>query len=479
MKTAVETLGPTRVKLTVEVPFDDLQPALDAAYRKVAQQVRVKGFRPGKLPPRLVDQYVGRSTVLQEAINDALPGLYGNAVREQELDTLGHPEIEVTELNDGDELVFSAEVDVRPALELPDYDGLPVSVDDAEVTDEAVEEQLNGLRDRFATLAGVERAAATGDYVSIDLSATIDGEAVEDATADSLSYEVGSDSLVRGLDEAIVGLAAGESKEFSTQLRTGEHGGETAQATVTVNSVKEKHVPELDDEFAMTASEFETIDELKADVRSRLERMRLLEQGMQARDRLVEAMLERVEVPVPEHVLGDEVAFRKQQMDQQLAGAGIDKAFYAESEGKTVEELDAEVEENARTAIQSQFVLDEIARKEELEVTQEELTDQLVRRARQAGVGPDVYAQQVVQQGQLPALMGEVLRGKALARLMEHATITDASGRPVDLDALNPAPETESPGEPADEPVEVAAGTTETDAPDGTSDETPAEGVAP
>jgi trigger factor len=454
MKSDVETLGPTRVKLTVEVPFDDLKPAVDAAYRKVAQQVRVKGFRPGKVPPRIVDQYVGRGTVLEEAVNEALPGFYGNAVREQELDTLGHPEIEVTQFTDGDELIFSAEVDVRPTLDLPEYDALPVSVDDADVTDDAVEEQLTGLRDRFATLSGVERAAATGDYVSIDLSATIDGEPVEDATADSLSYEVGSDSLVQGLDEAIVGLSAGESKEFPTQLRAGDKGGETAQATVTVQGVKEKHVPELDDDFAQTASEFDTIDELKADVRSRLERMKMIEQGLQARDRVIEVLLERVEVPVPEHVLGDEVAYRKQQFDQQLTSAGLEKAAYAESEGKTVEELDSEVEENSRMAIKSQFVLDAIARKEELGVAEAELTDQIVRRAQQSGMRADEYAQQIVSQGQLPALMGEVLRGKALALLMERAAITDASGRPVDLDTLGRAASGED-GEIDDDAADV------------------------
>ncbi|HEX3898924.1 MAG TPA: trigger factor [Mycobacteriales bacterium] len=492
MKSAVETLGPTRVKLTVEVPFDDLKPAVDAAYRKVAQQVRVKGFRPGKVPPRIVDQYVGRGTVLEEAVNEALPGLYGNAVREQELDTLGHPEIEVTQFTDGDELIFSAEVDVRPTLDLPDYDALPISVDDAEVSDEAVEEQLGGLRDRFATLAGVERAAASGDYVSIDLSATIDGEPVEDATADSLSYEVGSDSLVQGLDDAIVGLSVGESKEFPTQLRSGDHGGESAVATVTIRGVKEKHVPELDDDFAQTASEFDTIEELKSDVRSRLERMRLLEQGMQARDKVIEVLLDRIEVPVPEHVLGDEVAFRNQQLDQQLASAGLEKAVYAESEGKSVEELDAEVATSSQMAIKSQFVLDAIARKEELGVAEAELTDQIVRRAQQSGMRPDAYAQQIVSQGQLPALMGEVLRGKALALLMERATITDASGRPVDLDAINPTPEEldERDAEEADdaEPVEVAfpddadAGSSESADPASSAeagDSPPADTVAP
>ena len=436
MKSAVETLSPTRIKLTVEVPFAELEPAVAAAYRKVAQQVRVKGFRPGKVPPRIVDQYVGRGTVLDEAMNEAVPSLYSAAVREQEVDIIGHPEIEVTQFTDGEELVFTAEVDVRPEIELPDYDGLPVTVDDAEPTDEEISEQLQGLRERFATLAGVERAAESGDYVSIDLAATIAGEPVEDAGANNLSYEVGSNGLVEGLDEAIIGLSVGESKQFATQLRSGEHGGSNAEATVTVRAVKSKQMPELDDDFAQTASEFDTIDELRADIGQRLSRIKALTQGMQARDRILETLLEKVDVPLPQHVLGDEVSYRMRDLDEQLEAAGLTKEIYAQSEGRTAEEVDQEIESRAASGIKAQFVLDAVARKEELSVDESDLTDQIVRRARQAGVPADAYAQQVVSAGQLPALMNDIVRGKALALVMERATITDASGRPVDLDAL-------------------------------------------
>jgi trigger factor len=447
MKSAVETLSPTRVKFTVEVPFDELKPSLDTAYKKIGQQVRIKGFRPGKVPPRMIDQYVGRGTVLEEAVNDALPRLYGEAVRENDVDILGHPEIEVTQFADGDQLVFTAEVDIRPEITLPEYDALPVTVDDAEVDDAKVEEQIQSLRERFATLKGVERAAQTGDYVSIDLAATVGGEPIEDASATNLSYEVGSDSLVTGLDDAVVGLSTGESKEFETQLRSGDHGGETATTTVTVKSVKEKEVPALDDDFAQTASEFDTIEELRTDVGERLSRVGRLQQGVQARDRALEALLSRVEIPIPEHVLGDEVSYRMRALDQQLQAVGTTKEKYAELEGKTAEQVDQEIADGAKEAIRAQFVLDAIARKEELQVGEAELTDTIVRRARQSGMRADEYAQEVVNSGQLGSLMSEVLRGKALAHVLENATITDVSGRPVDLDNLTKEFEAPAPAE--------------------------------
>jgi trigger factor len=437
MKSAVETLGPTRVKLTVEVPFEELEPAVTAAYRKVGQQIRVKGFRPGKVPPRIIDQQVGRAPVLEEAINEAVPGFYGDALRENEIEIIGHPEIDVTEFEDGEKLVFTAEVDVRPEIELPEYDGLPVTVEDAASSEDEIEEQIQGLRDRFATLAGVERSAGAGDYVSIDLTATIDGEPVEDAAANNLSYEVGSDSLVGGLDDAITGLSAGESKEFDTQLRSGDAGGEPAVATVTVKSVKEKQVPELDDDFAQTASEFDTIDELREDIRSRMQRIKTLTQGMQARDKVLETLLGLIEVPMPEHVLSDEVSYRMQQMDEQLQGAGLTKEAYAESQEKSVEEIDQEIKDGAVEAIKAQFVLDAIAKKEEIGVDESDITDQIVRRSQQMGMRADQFAQQLVNSGQLGALMSEILRGKALALVLERAKISDESGNVIDLDALS------------------------------------------
>ena len=447
MKSAVETLGPTRVKLTVEVPFDELKPSLDQAYRKVAEQVTIKGFRKGHVPPRLVDQYVGRGAVLEQAINDALPNLYGEAVRETETDVLGHPEIEVTELNDGDQMVFTAEVDVRPEITLPELEGIAVEVSGTDVPDSDVDEQLDDLRNRFATLSSVDRPAQTGDFVSIDLAATVDGAVIEDAGASNLSYEVGSDSLVQGLDDAIIGLSTGESKEFDTQLRAGDRGGEQAKATVTVKSVRAKDLPELDDDFAQTASEFDTLADLRADYRERLTRVRNMMAASEARDKVVERLLELVDVPVPEHLLGDEVTFRLQQLDGQLQQMGATRADYAAAEGLELDTIESDIRANSERAIKAQFLLDEVARVRELTVDEAELTDAIVRNAGQARVTPEQFANQIVASGQLPQLMGEVLRSKALATILETAVVTDSEGNTLDLDALINPDGASSPGD--------------------------------
>jgi len=305
VKTDVEELSPTRVKLSVEVPFDELQPSIDKAYREVGRQVRIPGFRPGRVPPRIIDQRVGRAPVLEQAVNDALPELYGKAVEEQELYALGRPEVEITSLDDGKELSFTAEVDIRPKIELPDLDGITVTIDNATVTPDDVEEYLTQLRERFASLKGVSRPAESGDFVSIDLSATVDGEPVEDAQASGLSYEIGSESMLDGLDDAVTGTSAGETKTFSTELAGGDHAGEQAEVTVTVHSVKVKELPDFDDDFAQLASEFDTIGELRADTRQRIEAMKQQQQAGQARDRAVAALLELVDVPLPDSVVAD------------------------------------------------------------------------------------------------------------------------------------------------------------------------------
>ncbi|MCP9949556.1 trigger factor [Actinomadura madurae] len=436
MKTDVEELTPTRVKLTVEVPFDELKPNLDKAYKEISQQVRIKGFRPGKVPAPLIDKYVGRGAVLQEAVNDALPELYGRAVEETEIFVLGQPDVEVTELEDGTQFAFTAEVDIRPKFEVPDYDGLEVVVDDAEVTDEQVEETIGNLRERFASLTGAERAAEEGDFATIDMAAKIDGEEVEDASTTGYSYEVGSGSSVEGLDDAIIGLAAGEETTFTGTLPGGERAGEEAEITVTVQSVKVKNLPDLDDEFAQLASEFDTIEELREDVRTRLGRQVRAQQLSDARDKALEALLEKVDIPLPDKVVEEEVGRRNQQLEQQLQMAGMSKEDYLKEEEKTAEEFDAEVADAARLAVKGGFVLDQLAVQEELGVENEELSEYVVTQAMQMGVQPQQLAEYLTQNNQLPAIVSEVLRSKALNLVVEHVTVKDESGNEIDVDAL-------------------------------------------
>ncbi len=435
MQSAVETLSPTRVRLTVDVPFAELKSELDSAYKKIGAQVRVQGFRPGKVPPRILDQRVGRGVVLEEAVQEALPRLYSEAVTETGVAPIGRPEVDVTKLDDGKELTFTAEVDVRPEFELPAFDSIAVTVDAVEVTDEDVTAQVDELRERFAKLNPVERPAAAGDYVTLDLVASIDGEEVPGGTATGLSYEVGSGQLLEGIDEAVTGMSAGDATTFSTTLVAGEFEGQAAEVAVTVQAVNERELPAADDTWAESTG-FSTFEELQADVRTRLERMKALEQGVAARDQVLEALLASVEVPLPDSIVEAEREWRQQSTTQQLQQAGMTLDQFLENEGKGEEEYEQELRTGASDAVKAQLVLDAIADREEMGVTDAELTDQVVRRAQRAGVSPDQYAQSVVQSGQLQGLVAEVRRGKALAAVMEAATITDSAGVAVDLEAL-------------------------------------------
>jgi trigger factor len=439
VKSAVETLNPTRVRLTVEVPFEELKPSLDAAYKKIAGQVSVPGFRRGKVPPAIIDQRFGRAAVLEEAVNDALPRFYGSAVQEQEIRVLGQPHVDIEEFADGSLLKFTAEVDVRPEIDVPEFRGLEVTVADADVTDEDVQERLDNLRARFAALTTVDRPAESGDFVSIDLAAsTKEGQAIEDAQAKGLSYEIGSGSLIEGLDEAVVGLSVGESRTFGSKLLAGPRKGEEVDVEVTVQAVKIRELPEADDEFAQSVSEFDTIEELRADIRERSSSQKRLEQGGEARDKVLEALLAQLEIPLPQGFLDEEVRFRKQAIANQLSESGLSLEHYLEHEGQTKEEFEAEIVERAQSGMRAQFLLDAIAAKEEVTVNQEELTRHLIQRAATTGLTPDQFAQQVVDAGQAQMLVGEVVRSKALAMVMETATIKDESGRTVDLKSLRP-----------------------------------------
>ncbi|MCG5216262.1 trigger factor [Streptosporangium sp. KLBMP 9127] len=448
MKTAVEELSPTRVKLTVEVPFEELGESMQAAYKKVAQQVRVPGFRPGKVPARIIEQRFGRAVVLEETLNDAVPKLYSQAVDESEIFPVSQPDIEVTKIEDGEQVEFTAEVDIRPNFDVPDFADIEVTVETAEVADDDIDSQLDSLRQRFATLSGVERPAATGDYVVMDLAAAIDGKNIEEQQASEVSYEVGAGSVLQGLDDTLEGMSAEEEKSFTSTLVGGENAGEEAEITVSVKSVKEKVLPELDDEFAQLASEFDTLEELRDSLRGQVRRNKLIDQVMQAREKAMDALLGKLDIPLPDSALTTEIDARKHNLEHQIAESGLSKEAFFRLYQTTEEDRYKEFDEAAAKALKTGFVLDKIAKQEELGVSESELTNFVVRRAMELNVAPNTLAQHLADNDQLTLAMVEIVRDKAKSVVGDAAKVTDEAGNEVDLKAIyteiNPPSEEES-----------------------------------
>lgn len=422
VKSAVETLEPTKVKLTVEVTYDELKPNIDEAYKHIAEQVTVPGFRKGKVPPRIIDQRVGRPAVIEHAVNEGLGTFYAEAVRENNLRPLGQPDVNVTQVpgltstapGEEGELHFTAEVEVRPTIEIPALDGITVEVEGDQVTDEDVAGRLDALRERFGTLVGVDRPAQDGDFVQIDLVATIDGEEIDKVAG--VSYQIGSGNMLAGLDEALTSLSAGETTTFESALVGGDHAGQTAQVTVTATTVKERQLPEADDDFAQLASEFDTLDELKADLTGQVARIKGSNRAVQARDKLLEALVAGADIPVPTGVVEAEVV-RHLEAENRVGD----------------EEHGAQVRTDTTTVLRNQILLDTLAEQLEVKVAQGELIDYLVNAAGQYGMDPSTFIQTLDQQGQIPSMVGEVARSKALAMALRHVTVVDPEGQPVDL----------------------------------------------
>ena len=431
MKTDVEELSPTRVRLTVEVPFDELKASLDHAYREVGRQVRIPGFRPGHVPRQILDQRIGRGTVLEHAINEAVPEFYAKAVQDAHVTALGQPEVEITKLDDGAEIAFTAEVDVRPSFEIPDLSDVHVVVDDADVGPDQVEEYLGALRERFASLRAASRPAQSGDFVSIDLSAQVDGKPVEDAQATGVSYEIGSGTMLDGLDDALAGMSADETATFQTELAGGQLAGSQADVTVTVRSVKVKDLPELDDDFAQSASEFNTVGELRANTRKQMEAMRKAGQAGQARDRAIEALLTRIDMPLPEQLIDHEIEHRRESLQNDLDQAGLTMETYAESRQLSPADIEKEVGDEVRRSVKARFILDQLAEQDDLTVEQDDIGQYITQLAYQSGVSPDQFARQLTSSGQFGAVVADVLRSKAADVLAERVKVTDESGRPV------------------------------------------------
>ena len=432
MKSTVEQLNPTRVKITVEVPFAELEPDFAKAYKSLAGQVNIPGFRPGKAPAKLLESRIGRPAVLEQVVNDMIPSRYSQAVDEHELVVLAQPEIEVTKLEDNEVVEFTAEVDVRPEIALPTYEDLEVTVEAPQTDEAGVDAELDNLRARFGTLKGVERGATKGDFLSVDLAATVDGEPVDEASTEGLSYELGSGTLVEGLDDAAEGLKAGESKEFTSSLVAGDHAGKEAVITVTVQSVKERELPEADDEFAQMASEFDTLDELRADLAEKVAQQAKAGLAGEIRDKVLDALMEATEVPTPEAVVESEAHAQMHQLIDQFGGDAsiLDQALAAE--GTDRETFEAETREGAARAIRSQLLLDAVAEQNSTEVSQEELTQHILFQAQRYGMDPNQFVQQIQQAGQLGSLFSDVRRSKALADVIEKVTVKDTDGNVVD-----------------------------------------------
>ncbi|QAY70500.1 trigger factor [Xylanimonas protaetiae] len=441
MKSAVETLEATKVKLTVEVDYDELKPSIDHAYKHIAEQVTIPGFRKGKVPPRIIDQRVGWGAVVEHAVNEDLGRFYGQAASEQKLRPLGQPAVEVTEIpakaGEGS-LKFTAEVEVRPEIELPELSTIDIAVESTEVADADVAERLDALRERFGTLVGVDRPAAEGDYVVVDLKAVIGDEEVDSVSG--ISYQIGSGNMLEGLDEALTGLSAGETTTFTAPLAGGDHAGEEATVTVTATSVKQRDLPEADDDFAQLASEFDTLEELTADLREQVASIKKSNQAVTARDSLLEKLLAAVEIPVPQGAVEAEVH------------------RHLEGEGRLEDDTHrAEVTVDATTALKNQILLDTLAEKLAVKVGQGELVEYLVQASRQYGMEPQQFIQTLDQGGQIPAMVGEVARSKALAVALRQIEVKDGEGNVVDLSEFIGSDEADTAAEALEGAVAEAA----------------------
>ncbi len=420
MKSSVTKINETRVKIDIDVTFEELAPYFAEAYKSIGASITIPGFRKGHVPQAMIEKRVGRAAVIDEAVNAALPTFYTEAAKENKIKVIGRPKVDIKELVDGEKLSFEVEVDVRPDLTLPNFSEITLEVDDVAVGDTEIAEQVDALRARFGTLSTVEKPVESGLFVTIDLVASKDGKELDGGVANDISYEVGSASMIDGLDEALIGLNAGDSKRFTAAL-VGMAEGEVGDIDVTVKAVKNRDLPELNDDFAKLASEFETLAELRADVTKRLERIKTLEQGSHARDLLVEKLFADITIPLPQNIIDDEV-------NDHLAKEGrLEDAAHR-----------AEVTEQTIQAIKQEILFDTIVDAEQVAVNENELTEYLVRASQRYGMTPDQFIKEISDAGQINSMVSEVARAKGLAGVLGRVTVKTKSGKVVDLEALAP-----------------------------------------
>lgn len=434
MKTTVDKLSDTRVKLTVNVPFSELDKEIAQAYAAIAQQVSIPGFRKGKAPRQLIDARIGRGPILEQVVNDMLPTRYEQAVVENDLKVIGQPEIDITKIEDNDVVEFTAEVDVRPEIEVPDFSKIAVTVPAIVADDAAVDEALENLAERFGELKDTKRKMKTGDYAIIDITAEIDGKKIEDASTEGLSYRIGDDDLIKGLDTALRGMKTDEDNEFTAEINSGEHKGEEATIKVHVVQSKERKLPDLDDEFAQMASEFDTIEELREATKGQVEESKKSEQAAAIRDEVLKAAMEKVSFELPQSIVDEQVHAQLHQVLGQLAHDEKALAQLLEAQGTTREEFDKESREQAEESVRTQLFLDAVADKEEPEVSQQELTDHILFTAQSYGMDPNQFIQQIQSNGQIGNLFADVRRGKALAASICRVDAKDEDGTKVDVE---------------------------------------------
>ena len=432
MKTNVEKLSDTRVKLNVSVPFDELGQEIDQAYKAISQQVNIPGFRRGKAPRQLIDARFGRGPILEQVVNDMLPTRYEQALAENDLNPLGQPEIEVTKIEDNDVVEFTAEIDVRPEIKVPDFSKIEVTVPELKVDDEAVDAELDSLRERFGELKDTKRKMKTDDFAVIDLEASIDGEKLDDASAEGLTYRVGADDLMKGLDTALRGMKTGEDNEFETEIQYGENKGKKATVKVHVQQTKERKLPDLDDDFVQMASEFDTVDELRESTREQVEENAKAKQAADIRDEVLKAALAQVEFALPESIVDEQVHNQLHQLLGQMAHDENALAQLLEAQGTTREEFDKESPKQAEESVRTQLFLDAVAEAEAPEVTQEEITDHILFTAQSYGMDPNQFIATLQQNNQIGNLFADVRRGKALAAAISRTSVKDEDGNSID-----------------------------------------------
>ncbi len=432
MKSSVEQLSDTRVKITVEVPFEELKPELDQAYDALAQQIQIPGFRKGKAPRQLIDARFGRGPVLEQVVNDMLPSRYGQAIEENDIKAIGQPDVEVTKIEDNEVVEFTAEVDVRPEITLPDFSAINVEVPAVTVDDAAVDEELESLRARFSTLKDHNHKLKKGEFVTLNLSASVDGEKVEEATTEGLSYEIGSGDLIDGLDDALLGQKKDDSVEFTTELANGDYQGKEAVVTAEITATKQRELPALDDEFAQLASEFDTIEELRESTKTQVESRLKNEQAANIRDEVLKAALESSDFALPNSIVEEQAHSQLHQLLGELAHDDAALNSVLESQGTTREEFEKQNREDAEKAVRTQLFLDVLAETEEPEVSQQELTDHILFTAQSYGMDPNQFIGQLQQSGQIANLFADVRRGKALAQAICRVNVKDSEGAEID-----------------------------------------------